>query len=104
MTGAGPSRPRAVEHGARRDRVLGTTAHPTASWVARAVRNLVSVFTRCSPASATAPMTRSGQPQEQRIHVHSDHLSPLQQILNPSSTNPPPISITDTSHVKGIAK
>jgi putative transposase len=30
-----------IEHATRRIRVLGTTAHPTASWVIRAIRNLV---------------------------------------------------------------
>jgi putative transposase len=30
-----------IEHGNRRIRVLGATAHPTASWVAQAARNLV---------------------------------------------------------------
>jgi hypothetical protein len=33
--------PAAIEHHTRRIRVLGATAHPTASWVAQAVRNLV---------------------------------------------------------------
>jgi putative transposase len=30
-----------IEHGSRRIRILGTTAHPSASWVAQAARNLV---------------------------------------------------------------
>ncbi|MEV4009827.1 hypothetical protein AB0J35_04955 [Nonomuraea angiospora] len=30
-----------IEHAGRRIRVLGTTAHPTASWVIQAIRNLV---------------------------------------------------------------
>jgi putative transposase len=30
-----------IEHGGRRIRVLGATAHPTASWVAQAAKNLV---------------------------------------------------------------
>jgi transposase InsO family protein len=30
-----------IEHASRRIRVLGTTAHPTASWVAQAAKNLV---------------------------------------------------------------
>ncbi|MFK4268801.1 integrase core domain-containing protein [Streptomyces milbemycinicus] len=30
-----------IEHGSRRIRVLGATAHPIASWVAQAARNLV---------------------------------------------------------------
>jgi transposase InsO family protein len=30
-----------IEHANRRIRILGTTAHPTAGWVARAIRNLV---------------------------------------------------------------
>jgi transposase InsO family protein len=30
-----------IEHGSRRIRVLGATAHPTASWVAQATKNLV---------------------------------------------------------------
>ncbi|MFD9950071.1 integrase core domain-containing protein [Nonomuraea sp. NPDC059023] len=30
-----------IEHTSRRIRVLGTTAHPTAAWVAQAIRNLV---------------------------------------------------------------
>ncbi|MGW3571467.1 integrase [Streptomyces sp. NPDC000941] len=30
-----------IEHGSRRIRVLGATAHPTATWVAQAARNLV---------------------------------------------------------------
>ncbi|MGA6160773.1 integrase core domain-containing protein [Stenotrophomonas sp. NPDC087984] len=30
-----------IEHGSRRIRVLGATAHPTASWVAQAAKNLV---------------------------------------------------------------
>jgi hypothetical protein len=30
-----------IEHGSRRIRILGATAHPTASWVAQAAKNLV---------------------------------------------------------------
>ena len=30
-----------IEHGGRRIRILGATAHPTASWVAQAAKNLV---------------------------------------------------------------
>ncbi|WP_344867145.1 hypothetical protein, partial [Planomonospora alba] len=30
-----------IEHASRRVRVLGTTAHPTASWVVQAMKNLV---------------------------------------------------------------
>lgn len=30
-----------IEHGSRRVRVLGATAHPTASWVVQAAKNLV---------------------------------------------------------------
>jgi len=30
-----------IEHGSRRIRVLGATAHPTASWVVQAAKNLV---------------------------------------------------------------
>ncbi|MEV0623931.1 hypothetical protein AB0I81_62200 [Nonomuraea sp. NPDC050404] len=30
-----------IEHTTRRIRVLGTTAHPSASWVTQAIRNLV---------------------------------------------------------------
>ncbi|EXU62126.1 hypothetical protein [Streptomyces sp. DASNCL29] len=30
-----------IEHGSRRIRVLGATAHPSASWVAQAAKNLV---------------------------------------------------------------
>ncbi|WP_010309513.1 hypothetical protein [Saccharopolyspora spinosa] len=30
-----------IEHGSRRIRILGTTAHPTAAWVAQAATNLV---------------------------------------------------------------
>ncbi|MCO6008497.1 hypothetical protein NE236_26320 [Actinoallomurus purpureus] len=30
-----------IEHRARRIRILGATAHPTASWVVRAAKNLV---------------------------------------------------------------
>jgi putative transposase len=30
-----------IEHGCRRIRILGATAHPTASWVVQAAKNLV---------------------------------------------------------------
>ncbi|MFI7136128.1 hypothetical protein ACIBQ1_61530 [Nonomuraea sp. NPDC050153] len=30
-----------IEHATRRIRVLGTTAHPSAEWVAQAIKNLV---------------------------------------------------------------
>ncbi|MER7792925.1 hypothetical protein [Streptomyces sp. NPDC097640] len=30
-----------IEHGSRRIRILGATAHPTATWVAQAAKNLV---------------------------------------------------------------
>jgi putative transposase len=30
-----------IEHGSRRIRILGATAHPTASWVVQAAKNLV---------------------------------------------------------------
>ena len=30
-----------IEHGSRRVRIIGATAHPCASWVAQAARNLV---------------------------------------------------------------
>ncbi|WP_223280751.1 hypothetical protein [Streptomyces antnestii] len=34
----------AIEHGSRRSRVMGATAHPTASWVVQAAKNLVLDF------------------------------------------------------------
>jgi putative transposase len=41
LTGARMYVPAVIEHRTRRLRILGATAHPTASWVARAARNLV---------------------------------------------------------------
>jgi len=34
-----------IEHASRRIRILGATAHPTASWAAQAAKNLVMNWT-----------------------------------------------------------